>query len=345
MERRNKRVPLWFPYTESIEIKKTTITYVYKGGEYTGDIKDALFIMFYGGVCDLSNDFLQLCSKYGVPLCIHRRNMPRAIWITPSVQTTAKDDVLTKQILFRSNKKKQEHITKKLLKAKFKSMEWLIPYPIRFDTRRYTVDEMRNIEAHHARKYWKKYYELLGAQEFSRRGEKHAISNTLNAVSKLVSGVILRYVIYHRLSPYHGFLHTPTDYPALIYDLMEPYRGYIDKVVFDTILKAKEEGCDEKRYLGRCIVAIEDFFDESIYTDTTRQIVSFQELMHGVVLSLSSYLQGKSRQFVPPIPGVPNGGRPLKLGYRLYGRSAGPTDFWEVAAERSEKHRKQMLLA
>jgi hypothetical protein len=31
------------------------------------------------------------------------------------------------------------------------------------------------------------------------------------------------------------------------------------------------------------------------------------------------------------MPTKPNGGRPVKAGYKLYGRSAGPTDFWEVA--------------
>ena len=48
------------------------------------------------------------------------------------------------------------------------------------------------------------------------------------------------------MSPYHGFLHTPTEYPALVYDLMEPYRGYIEKTVFNTIQRSQEAGVEKK---------------------------------------------------------------------------------------------------
>ncbi len=339
---KSKKVPIWLPYTTRIEIKKTFVSIDYKGGTYQGDIKNILFIMLYGGTCALGEDFLQLCAKYGVPICIHRRTMTNAVWITPSVRTTAKDDVLTRQVIVRNNKKKSVHIAKKILHAKFKSMEWLVPYPIKFYGKKLSIPEMINIEAQHAKRYWQKYYHLLGFEGHSRRGNKNTIKSTLDAVSKLISGIILRYIIYHRMSPYHGFLHIPSDYPALVYDLMEPYRGYIEKIVFNTILEAKEEGVDEKEFLARCIVGVEDFLDSQVYVEATRQIVTTQELLHGSVLALRSYLQGDSRQFIVPIPGKPNGGRPKKAGYKLYGRAAGPTDFWDVAEKVSEKHLKKM---
>ncbi|OJI09387.1 MAG: CRISPR-associated endonuclease Cas1 [Candidatus Vogelbacteria bacterium CG10_big_fil_rev_8_21_14_0_10_49_38] len=338
MKNNNRRIPLWFPYTSAIEVKKDKITFHYKGGVYSADVKNILSIMLYGGTCDLKEDFLQLCTKYSVPVCIHRRTMSTAIWITPSIKTSSKEDILSKQILFRGNEKKREHIARKLLKAKFKSMSWLTPYPVEFNNKRHRVKEMINIEAQHAKVYWKKYYELLGYKGYSRRGKLNILKSTLDAVSKLISGVVLRYIIYHRMSPYHGFLHVPTDYPSLVYDLMEPYRGYIEKIVFNAIKEARDSGVDEQDFLARCILAVEDYLDENIYTDATRQIVTFQELLHGVILSLRSYLQGESHKFIVPIPGKPNGGRPVKTGYKLYGRSAGPTDFWEKAEDSSKKH-------
>lgn len=48
------------------------------------------------------------------------------------------------------------------------------------------------------------------------------------------------------------------------------------------------------------------------------------ELYHSAVLSLRAYLLGISKRIVLPIPGTPNGGRPINAGYRMYGRIAGP---------------------
>lgn len=64
---------------------------------------------------------------------------------------------------------------------------------------------------------------------------------------------------------------------------------------------------------------------------SNRQIVTFHELLHGVVLALRAYLFGNSHRFIIPSVDKPNGGRPVKAGYLLYGRSAGKTDFWDVA--------------
>ena len=305
------------------------VNFEYKGGVCDIDIKNTASILFYGAVCDIPEDFLALCTKRKVPICVHRRNMPNASWIIPTSGCGA-DDIISRQTAVRANEKKRAHIARKLLKAKFVGMNWLAPEPFDFNTKLKTPEAMRSVEARHARMYWDKYYLALGLKGFSRRGASHTLKSVLDAVSKLIAGVILRYIIYHRISPYHAFLHTPTDYPSLIYDLMEPYRGYIEKVVFDAF-KEREEGFDDKKMLGLCISLVEDFLDMQVYCPATRQLVTFQELLHGNILALRAYLLGETRQFIVPIPGKPNGGRPVKTGYRLYGRSAGPTNFWTVA--------------
>lgn len=332
----NKKVPLWFPYTSSIEIKKNNLTFNYKGGSYSTNIKNILSIMLYGNTCDLKEEFLYTCCQNNIPICLHRRNLAKAVWITPSFQTGKREDILTKQIIFRANERKRTHITKKLLQAKFKSMSWLINGPV-IKKGALSQKELINIEAQHAKRYWEKYYSLLGYPKNTRRNKNNELSKTLDAVSKLISGIILRYITYHKMSPFHGFLHITSDYPSLVYDLMEPYRGYIEKNIFETIKKIKKDSLDENCILPFCITATEDYLDKNIYTDTTRQIVTFQELLHGSVLSLRAYLLGNSRQFILPIPGKPNGGRPKKVGYKLYGREAGPTDFWEKANDLAKK--------
>ncbi len=331
----SKRIPMWLPYVSHIEHKKDRVKIDYKGGSVERKYSKIHSIMFYGYVPPLAQGFLEKCAHYEVPIVIHRRNMPKAVWILGSTGTM-REDTLSLQIQYRNNEKKRTYTAKRLLHAKFISMEWLSPYPQEFRQRYYSLDEMRILEAHHARRYWNRYYEELGFSRFHRRDKRNTLTNALDAVSKFVYGILLRWIIYHNLSPAHGFLHEPTDYPALVYDLMEPYRGYIEKVLFEDFLYLRnEEGINllEEDLVPYAISSVEEMLDEKVYTNATRQIVTFQELLHGSVLSLISYMERKSQKFVIPIPNKPNGGRPRKVGYRLYGRSAGLTDFWTEARE------------
>ncbi|RME29696.1 CRISPR-associated endonuclease Cas1 [Candidatus Parcubacteria bacterium] len=330
--RRGKRIPLWLPYTRNIAMKKDEVCFSYNGGEVSLSWDRIHSILFYGSVCDLSQEFLDRCVKERVPLIIHRRNIFQAVWVVPSI-TTGTTDILTRQILFRENQKKRYHIARALLKAKFQGMSWLIPFPSDFQGNYLSVEQMRVREAHHARWYWQRYYNELGFPESSRRQKPHPLSDALDAVSKFVAGIILRWVLYHRLSPQHGFLHDPTNYPALVYDIMEPYRGYIERAIFQALRAAQEDGdpVPEHSYVGFAIRVVERLMDERVYTDATRQIVTFQELLHGNVLALRAYLVGDAARMMPPLPARPRGGRPRKAGYVLYGRSAGPTDFWSEA--------------
>lgn len=330
-----KKLPLWIPYPSFIKVSRQEITLKYKGGETTMKLSDIHSIMFYGSLCDLSEDFISTVTAYNIPVAFHKRNMHKSTWILPSI-STSKDDILTNHILFRNNIKKRTYVTKRLLIAKFKSMTWLIPEPAGFKGKHMTIEQMVAVEAWHAKRYWQKFYKELGHSEFSRRGKiKNTVSDILNAVSKFVGGIILRWITYHNISPYHGFLHIPTDYPALLYDLMEPYRGYIDQIVFNAIKDAQEKEVTPENYLAWTLETLKEKLDEKYYIPETRQIVTFHELLHGIVLALCAYLRKDIRRFTVPQPGRPNGGRPIHAGYRLYGRSAGPTDFWTVAKEKA----------
>ncbi|MEY3369861.1 MAG: associated protein Cas1 [Cyanobacteriota bacterium] len=329
-----KKVPLWLPYTSSIEIKGQNLNFIYKGGSCYTNVSKIHSIMFYGSVCPLTQNFLEICNKNCIPICIHRRNMDQAVWIIPSTRAYFQEDLLSLQIQFRNSIKKSTHICKKILDAKFKSMEWLVAPPYHWKQCNFSQKEMVNIEAIHAARYWKIYYRQLGFENENRRS-KNSLSTALDAASKFYSSIFLRWILYHKLSPHHGFIHIPNSYPSLVYDLVEPYRGYIEKVIYD---KIKSLDTIPKDLTGLVISTLEEFFDQKIYTDSTRQIVTFQELFHGSILALRAYLIGESKGLILPRPSKPNGGRPIRAGYRLYGRSAGPTDFWELASELSDKY-------
>ncbi|MFW5703136.1 MAG: hypothetical protein ACOCXP_04200, partial [Candidatus Dojkabacteria bacterium] len=125
--------------------------------------------------------------------------------------------------------------------------------------------------------------------------------------------------------------HEPSSYPALVYDLMEPMRGYAQKAVFEALEKSDLKNEDTEGLISISIEAIKEYMDKKVYVNATRQIVTVAELYHGAVLALRAYLLGEAKRFIVPIPGTPNGGRPVQAGYKLYGRSAGKTDFWVEA--------------
>lgn len=324
---------LWLPYTSCIKEGGKELFVKYKGGEIEIEWKKIHSIMFYGNSIDFSQKFLEKCAFYKIPIVVHRRHMPRAVFVCPTLSADY-EKILIKQISFHENEKKKAYLAKRLISSKFKSMEWLVKQ--KFDPlyKVTNIDSMIQKEALHAKIYWKKYYQLLEMKGGRRNSSgKNLVKQCLDAVSKFISGILLRWILYHNLNPYYGFVHKPTNYPALVYDLMEPYRGYIEKVVFDVFSEMKnEEKINSKEFiLGYTIEKIKDFLDQEIYVEATRQIVTFQELFHGIVLALRVYLLGETKRFVVPMPSHPNGGRPIKAGYHLYGHFAGKTDFWKKA--------------
>jgi CRISPR-associated endonuclease Cas1 len=318
----------WFPYTS--EIKKITrkgrYKITYKGGEEIIELSRTHSLLFYGTSNAINMDFAEDCVKFGVPIVFHRRNIVKPIIISGGFRND-RDDTITFQLSARNNERKKRHISRKLLEAKFKSQRWLVDTPPILNKDQ-SIDEMRIVEAHHANLYWRRFYRSLDMAHETRRG-KNELSTVLDAYSKFLAGVVLRWVTFHHLSPHHGFLHVQTDYPSLVYDLMEPYRGIYDRLVFEHWRYLK--GKDEQMRMGHAFGILKDHLRDDVYVGLTRQISARQELYHGSVISLKHYLLKKQRTFAIPLPSKPNGGRPTKVSFIMYGRKAGRTDFWKVA--------------
>ena len=128
---------------------------------------------------------------------------------------------------------------------------------------------------------------------------------------------MLRWVLFHKLSPHHGFLHEPTSYSALIYDLIEPYRYIIEDIVAEETIITPESSL--KSLTAFTFTKIKEKFEQVVYVPQTHQEVRLKNLLHGIVLSLRSYLNGETKRFVIPTEGVKKGGRPLKLSFKLPG--------------------------
>lgn len=106
------------------------------------------------------------------------------------------------------------------------------------------ADTIRGLEGTASRLYFETLsYVLLPPYQFSGRSFRPA-QDVFNALLNYAYGVLYSRVekalILAGLDPYVGFLHRDDyNYKSMVYDFIEPYRGYADKVVF-SLLAAKK---------------------------------------------------------------------------------------------------------
>lgn len=321
---RGARESLWIPYLQSIESvprsKRWRLTY--NGGVLETDLSRVDTVFFYGATGDLPLSFLDAANQHRIVLILHRRNIPVPSLFLPS-HGLDEDDLLSKQLFARQNMHDATYVGRTLIRARFDSMGMLIS--ISATNRKVlagcrNIDEVRTIESTQSARYWEAYYASLDLAEVSRRDCPHPINSALDAGSFFLHGILLRWILFHRFSPSHGFLHRPTSYPALVYDLVEPYRVWFESAVAEAW---RDGHRDEKALTSSAIAILKRMLDEPVYAPVTRQTVRRKSLLHGIVLSLRAWLIGKQARFVVPTEGVRKGGRPIKVGFSMPGSPTG----------------------
>lgn len=315
---RSSKASIWLPYfSQAKKIPRSKSWNVeYNGGTLQLDLTQVDFLMFYGASGDVPLAFLDDAAKHGIVILIHRRNISSPYVFYPANEGDP-TDLLSHQINVRSHAQKRTYVAKVLIRERLKPMLQYIPIPrgqmLELNEAK-TIASVRSIEAKTTKRYWDAWYEKLSIE--AHRREQHPLNAGLDAGSKFMFGIILRWLVFHKFSPNHGFLHEPTTYPSLVYDLMEPYRYLIE----DATARAWQR-CDgtEKDCVAKTLVRLKENLDEICYVPATRQYVRRKNLLHGAVLALRSYLLGEMKRLVIPVEGVPNGGRPPKIAYRLPG--------------------------
>ena len=315
---RTAKVSIWLPYLqgiEKLEAGKDEYRFIYNGGVVDCPLAKLDFLMVYGATGSLPIDFLDRLSVYKIPFFIHRRNMATPYVFYPtSIQTNK--DVLTAQILNRENQHKRVYIARQLITERFKKFNIPIPqsaYRKLKEAR--SIEKIRNLEAQVTKRYWQKYFNKLGVNTH-RREKDNPLNQALDAGSYFIFGIVLRWALFHKLSPNHGYMHEPTGYPSLCYDLMEPYRYIIE----ESVIKAHETGYSDSKELTKATFnQMKRMLEQDVYVPATRQFVARKNLLHGAVLALRSYLLGETKRFLIPTEGERKGGRPPKISYSLPG--------------------------
>jgi CRISPR/Cas system-associated endonuclease Cas1 len=272
-------------------------------------------ILFYGASGDLPLTFLDDLAARRIPALFHRRNLPDPYVFVPAARRDD-SDILSAQVMVRQNGIKNCFIARTLVRERFKATKFPIAGVFFKNLAKLRdVKDIRLVEAHQSKTYWEKYFTDLGKAGISRRSA-NPVSAALDAGSFFLYGILLRWVLMHKLSPSHGFLHVTTGYPSLVYDLMEPYRYIIEDAV------AKCVRLESKDLTEATLVEMKSSLDEVVFAPSHRTHVRRKNLLHGAVLSLRSYLLGETKRLVLPTEGEKMGGRPPKVSYKLPGANA-----------------------
>lgn len=314
---RSRRASLWIPYFEGVEkIRGSKYEIRFNGGPLQVDLKEVDTLFLYGASGDLSLGFMDDLNQAGICLLIHRRNQGSP-FVWHSANTVDQCDVLTAQILARSDQRRRAYVARTLVAARFASIAKAVPIAdIRYKKLREarTIDGIRLIEAEQTKAYWRVYYARLNLSELARR-DPHPVNAALDACSFFMFGVTLRWTLFHRLSPAHGFLHENSGYPGLAYDLMEPYR-----VIFEDVVSNEwQADQSEKTLTERSLSALKQALQGDILVTAACAVAKRKSLLHGTVLALRAYLLGEMGRFVIPVEGTKQGGRPPKLSYKVPG--------------------------
>lgn len=325
----------WIPYLVEIKDKSAGIWLVkYHGGEIELDLNIVDSLMFYGKDGAISIEFLGECAKHKILILMHRRTS-KDVGIFYNGNTSSTTINLVKQILARENKIKACYIAKVLVREQIQQRQvyfkelgengfFMSSSFFKRLAAVKTVDEVRVLESQAALRFWNMFFaktqELLktsGVAEgnplvsFKEDHSTHSnfvqtrrgagpIQDALNACSVFLTGIVLRWVLLHRLSPAHGYLHVNSGYEGLVFDLVEPFRWLIEKAVLDAI---KTNGLN---YLvSRAIDNLKFELEKTVYINTG-QYAQNKTAIHGIVLSLVAYLKGSSPRFVVPVQSTPS---------------------------------------
>ena len=132
-------------------------------------------------------------------------------------------------------------------------------------------------EAAAARYYWRQYFRCLQMpDEIRDRGNGSPVNDMLNYGYAVLTALVHRAVVAHGLLPEIGFHHRPSfaGYP-LVYDLMEPFRPFVDVILAGFIASGEEDG--ETQFRAWCKTIATALLDIRVKTPR-----GFQKLLYAL---------------------------------------------------------------
>lgn len=196
-------------------------------------IDDVAYIIVENQQITLTLGLLQKLAESNVSLIVcDKQHMPTAAMYNFSAHTT-QTQTISNQIEVKENKKNQ--IWKQIIQSKIDNQACLLEKLgkdgkyLRNLSKKVSSGDAKNCEGIAARHYWQSLFEF----DFKREPEGEYPNNFLNYGYSLIRAGIARAIAGSGLLPMLGVHHSNKyNYYPLADDLMEPYRPFVDEIVY-----------------------------------------------------------------------------------------------------------------
>ena len=171
--------------------------------------------------------------------------------ITAPLVETINPHILRRQI---SAERLKHHLWQKILRQKIKNQAQVLELVgASADFLKTEAEKKLLNEAAAARYYFQEFFSTLGEPKLTRRSDDgHQINIMLNYGYTVLQAMVHRSLVAHGLNPVHGLHHIDRFHAhALVYDLMEPWRPFLDLMLWVFIQKnSAEDFNDFKKYIS-----------------------------------------------------------------------------------------------
>lgn len=250
------------------------------------------------------------CVKSEIPVFIEDKIEVSGMFWSPFYGSLA--TIRKKQSLLSLSKLKYKVIQRLLMSKQTTRLEWLKPLMSSYHYNRLSEDftqinneistcvddnKLRSLEAHASKKYFEEYFRLFPEGMVTSKREYRGAVQIINQLLNYGYGVLYKQItkssIHAGLDPHVGLFHQPQhNKPTLSYDLVEAYRPYIERWVYEFVKDKKDMIGHEGESAGLS-ASLKKAFIDHLFSYFSNMIITRNNKKR----SLESHIQIEMHQF------------------------------------------------
>ena len=204
----------------------------------------------YTGITYLSNKLIQKCVEHGISLIFCDEKHSPLLLLDNLYNQKKRFELLNDQLTV--GNKVKNRLWSKIVLSKINNQAQCLEETghskinvslIKSIKNNITEGDKHNVEAYAAREY----FPMMFGKNFKRGRYDDIVNASLNYGYSILRALIRKEIVIHGLEPSFGIHHASVENPFnLSDDLIEPYRAFVDELVYESILPKNHEQLDSE---------------------------------------------------------------------------------------------------